>query len=72
MERLTSLFNMKDTVGENPTKGLVVHKGSDVSINTQPEEERMQGDQIIETTDELKAQSQRNYEFQDKGLEAML
>ena len=32
-------------------KGLVVHKGSDVSISTQPEEERMQGDQIIETTD---------------------
>ena len=32
-------------------RGLVVHKGSDVSISTQPEEERMQGDQIIETTD---------------------
>ena len=32
-------------------KGLVVHKGSDVSISTQPEEERMQGDQTIETTD---------------------
>ena len=26
-------------------------KGSDVSIGTQLEEERMQGDQIIETTD---------------------
>ena len=32
-------------------KDLVVHKGYDVSIGTQPEEERMQGDQIIETTD---------------------
>ena len=50
-ERLTSLMNMKDSVGENPTKDLVVHKGSDVSICTQPEEERMQGDHIIETTD---------------------
>ena len=43
-ERLTSLMNMKDGVGQNPTKDLVVHKGSDVSIGTQPEEERMQGD----------------------------
>ena len=49
--RLTSLMNMKDGVGQNPTKDLVVHKGSDVSISTHPEEERMQGDQIIETTD---------------------
>ena len=31
----------------NPIKDLVVHKGSDVSISTQPEEERMQQDQII-------------------------
>ena len=44
-------MNMKDGVGQNSTKDLVVHKGSDVSIGTQPEEERMQGDQIIETTD---------------------
>ena len=51
VERLTRLTNMKDSVGQNPTKNLVVHKGSDVSIGTQPEEERMQGDQIIETTD---------------------
>ena len=50
-ERLTSLMNMKDGVGQDTTKDLVVHKGSDVSIGTQPEEERMQGDQIIETTD---------------------
>ena len=34
-----------------PSKDLVVPKGSDVSIGTQPEGERMQGDQIIETTD---------------------
>ena len=51
-------------------KGLVVHKGSDVSISTQPEEERMQGDQTIETTDNSQAQMQRNYDFQIKGSEA--
>ena len=33
----------------NPTKDLVVHKGSDASIGTQPEEERMQRDRMIET-----------------------
>ena len=44
-------MNMKDGVRQNPTKDLVVHKGSDVSIGTQPEEERMQGDRSIETTD---------------------
>ena len=49
-EKLTRLLYMKDAVGQNPTKDLVVHKGSDVSIGTQPEEERMQGGQIIETT----------------------
>ena len=32
-------MNMKDGVGQNPTKDLVVHKGSDVSIGTQPEGE---------------------------------
>ena len=32
-------------------KGLVVHKGSDVSNGTQPEEERMHEGQIIEATD---------------------
>ena len=46
------MFNeMKDGVGQNPTKDLVVHKGSDMSIGTQLEEEGMQGDHIIETTD---------------------
>ena len=28
-----------------------IHDEADVSIDIQPEEERMQGDQIIETTD---------------------
>ena len=44
-------MNTKDGVGQNPTKDLAVPKGFDVSIGTQPEEERMQGDLIIETTD---------------------
>ena len=44
-------MNMNDGIGQNPRKDLGVHKGSDVSIGTQPEEERMQGDLIIETTD---------------------
>ena len=42
---------MRALSDNNLTKDLVVHKGSDVSIDTQQEEERMQGDQIIETTD---------------------
>ena len=49
-DRLTSLMNMKDGVGQNPTKDLVVHEGSDMSNDTQSEDQRMQGDQIIETT----------------------
>ena len=42
---------MRALSDNNLTKDLVVHKGSDVSIGTQLEEERMQGDQIIETND---------------------
>ena len=42
---------MRALSDNNLTKDLVVHKGSDVSIDTQLEEEIMQGDQIIETTD---------------------
>ena len=38
-ERLTRLMNMNDGIGQNPRKDLGVHKGSDVSIGTQPEEE---------------------------------
>ena len=53
-------------------KDLVVHKEYDVSIGTQPEEERMQGDRIIETTDELEVQLHKNYEFPVKGSEATL
>ena len=41
---------MRALSDNNLTKDFVVHKGSDVSIGTQLEEERMQGDQIIETT----------------------
>jgi hypothetical protein len=35
----------------NPTKDQVVGKGSDMSIGTQPEEERLQGHRIIETNE---------------------
>ena len=40
-----------DTVEYNPTMDLAIHDGVDVSISTQPEEERMQEGQVIETTD---------------------
>ena len=39
---------MRALSDNNLTKDFVVHKGSDVSIGTQLEEERMQGDLIIE------------------------
>ena len=51
VERLTRLLNIKDDVKWNPTMDLMIHNGADVSIGTLPEEERMQGDQMIETTD---------------------
>ena len=47
----------------------MVHKGSDVSIGTQLEEESMQRPWIIETTKLLRAQSQRNYDLQSEGSE---
>ena len=47
----------------------MVHKGSDVSIGTQTEEESMQGGRVIETTDKFKAHMERNYDFQNGGSE---
>ena len=44
---------VKDNVRKNSSNDLVVHEGSDVSNGTQPEEERMQGDQIIEHLNNL-------------------
>ena len=35
----------------NPTKDLIVHKGSDMSIGTQPEEEGMQMQQVMESSE---------------------
>ena len=52
-ERLTRLLNVKDVVGYHTTKDLVAHKGSDVSIRTQPEEERMHEHHIIEHQNNL-------------------
>ena len=68
--RLTRLLNMKDDVGENPTKDLPVHNGDDVSIGTLPVEERMQGHQIIEHLNDSMLRYQRNYDFQIEGSEA--
>ena len=42
---------MLERSDNNPQKDLAERKESDVSIDTQLEEERMPGDQIIETTD---------------------
>ena len=51
-ERTSRGFCIQRTLSDdNSTKDLTVHNGADVSIDTQSEEERMQGDQIIETTD---------------------
>ena len=44
-----------------------IHNRADVSIGTHPEEERMQGGQIIEATDEFRVQLQMNYDSQIKG-----
>ena len=45
-------FRSSRTLSDNnPTKDLMVHKGSDVSIGTQPEEERMQMQQVMESSE---------------------
>ena len=50
-DEFTRRLNMKTLPNNNAAKDLTVDSGADVSIGTQPVEERMQGDQIIETTD---------------------
>ena len=50
-ERTPSFGNMQEQSDNNPLKDLADHKGTNVSNGTQPEEERTQGDQIIETID---------------------
>ena len=50
-EKLTRLLKMKDVVGYNPTKDPEVHNGSDVSIDTQPEEEGMQMQLVMESSE---------------------
>jgi hypothetical protein len=42
---------MKELPDNNPPKYQVVHKGSDVSISTQPEEEGMQRNRFMETSE---------------------
>ena len=51
-ERTSRGFCIQRTLSnDNLTKDLTAHNGADLSIDTQSEEETMQGDQIIETTD---------------------
>ena len=49
---------------------MTVHSGADVSIGTQPVEERMQGHQIIEHLNDSMLSYQRNYDSQIEGSEA--
>ena len=53
----------------NPIKDLTVHNGADVSIGTQPVEERMQGHQILEHLNDTMLRYQRNYDFEKEWLE---
>ena len=47
-----SRFCIRRTLSDDiSTKDPMVHSEADVSIGTQPEEKKLQGDQIIETTD---------------------
>ena len=50
----------------------MVFKGSDVSIGTQPEEERMQGDPIREQLTNSKLNCKGIYDFQIKGSEEIV
>ena len=50
-ERTSQGFCIRRTLSNDIwTKDPTAHNGADVSIGTQPEEERMQGEQMIETT----------------------
>ena len=69
-ERTSRGFCIQGTLSdENSTKDLTVHNGADVSIGTQPVEERMQEHQIIEHLNNSMLRYQRNYDLQ-KGSEA--
>ena len=48
----------------------MVHSEANVSIDTQPEEERMQGDPIIEQMTNSKLNCKGIYDFQIKGSKA--
>ena len=50
-ERTPGFENMQEWSDNNPPKDLADRKGSNVSNGTQPEEETMKGDQIMETTE---------------------
>ena len=48
---------------------MTVDSGDDVSIGTQPVEERMQGHHIIEHLNDSMLRYQRNYDLQLEGSE---
>ena len=51
-EGLTRWLIIKDTVGyNNPTVDMAIHSGAEVSIDTQSEEERMQMQQIMDSSE---------------------
>ena len=50
-ERTSKVIEYEGRCRIKSNKVLMVHKGSGVSIGTQPEGETMQGDQTLETTD---------------------
>ena len=50
MERTSKVIEYEGRCRIKSNKVLMVHKGSDVIIGTQPEEESMQRPWIIETT----------------------
>ena len=61
---------MKELPDSNPPKDQVVRKGSDVNIGTQSEEEGMQKNQFMETSEYAKAWIWRVYDPKIGGSEA--
>ena len=49
----------------------VIHNGADMSIGTPSEEESMHEHHIVEHRNNSMLRSQRNYNFQNKGSEAV-
>ena len=70
-ERTSRGFCTRRTLSDDiSTKDPTVHSEADVSIGTQPVQERMQGHQIIGHLNDSMLRYQRNYDFQIEGSEA--